>query len=404
MVLTLYVPLRTVVWGTAYFTRCDGHRRSSQMEKIKAEAQRLEEASKATFIALSQSYTLQQTKENLLPSETEDGLTSRAVPETTLTRQQTSNSVQSIDQNEYLPGSLSHIYEGADDSALCAQKSVLYLAYGSNLASQTFLGMRGIRPLSQLNVLVPDLRLTFDLPGIPYIEPCFAGTHFRDASAANGGEAEEKLALLNAPDTDQDRYKGPLIGVVYEVTLPDYAKIIATEGGGRGYKDIVVTCYPFPNGYDPTDPIPEHPETRPLKAHTLLSPAGMQELLQPQTRSRIRTPRNARYTQPSARYLNLITTGAAEHSLPLAYRAYLDQLQPYRITSYRQRVGMVLFLVMWGPWILLLLVLSRVCARPDGRSPAWVGRLNDLVMVGVWSSYDNVFVHIFGDGEKTIER
>lgn len=374
------------------------------MEKAKGEAQRLEEASKAPFIALSQSYTLQQTKEDLLPFEYQDDLTARDVPETTLTRQQASNSVQSIDQNEYLPGRLSRIYEGADDSALCAQKSVLYLAYGSNLASQTFLGMRGIRPLSQLNVLVPDLRLTFDLPGIPYFEPCFAGTHFRDTSATNGGEAEEKRALINTPDTDQDRYKGPLIGVVYEVTLSDYAKIIATEGGGRGYKDIVVTCYPFPNGYDPADPIPERPETRPLKAHTLLSPAGMQELLLPQTRSRIRTPRNARYTQPSARYLSLITTGAAEHNLPLAYQAYLNQLQPYCITSLRQRVGMVVFLVMWGPWILLLLGLPRVFARPDGRSPEWVGRLNDLLMAGIWSSYDNVFVHIFGDGEKTIER
>ncbi|KAL4741062.1 hypothetical protein BDV11DRAFT_80561 [Aspergillus similis] len=374
------------------------------MEKAKVEAQRLEEASKAPFIALSQSYSLEQTKENLLPFEYQDDPTSRDVPETTLTRQQASNSEQSIDQNEYLPGRLSHIYEGADDSALRAQKSVLYLAYGSNLASQTFLGMRGIRPLSQLNVLVPDLRLTFDLPGIPYIEPCFAGTRFRDTSDINGGEAEEKRALLNASDTDQDRYKGPLIGVVYEVTLHDYAKIIATEGGGRGYKDIVVTCYPFPNGYDPADPLPERPETPPLKAHTLLSPAGMQELLQPQTKSRIRIPRNARYTQPSARYLNLITTGAAEHNLPLAYRAYLDQLQPYRITSFRQRVGMVVLLVMWGPWILLVLGLSRVFARPDGRSPEWVGRFNDLVMIGIWSSYDNVFVHIFGDGGKTIER
>ncbi|KAL4999300.1 hypothetical protein BDV10DRAFT_57077 [Aspergillus recurvatus] len=373
------------------------------MEKSRSENQRLEEAREAPFITLSQSYTLQQTKEDLLPFSHEDDLTSRDVPETTTIRQQASNSVQSVDQDEYLPGRLSNNYEGADDSDLCDQNSVLYLAYGSNLASQTFLGMRGIKPLSQLNVIIPDLRLTFDLPGIPYIEPCFAGTHFRDVPATDK-EDEEKHTLLNAPDTDQDRYKGPLIGVVYEVTLSDYAKIIATEGGGRGYKDVVVSCYPFPISYDPADPIPELPETRPLKAHTLLSPAGMQELLQLQAKSKSRTQRNARYTQPSARYLNLITTGAAEHNLPLAYRAYLDQLQPYRITSFRQRVGMVLFLVTWGPWLLLSLGLSRICARPDGRSPEWVGRLSDLVKVGIWSSYDNIFVHIFGDGERTVER
>src|SRR5262245_9154043 len=43
-------------------------------------------------------------------------------------------------------------------------KSVLYLAYGSNLCNETFRGVRGIKPLSQINVVVPSLRLTFDLP------------------------------------------------------------------------------------------------------------------------------------------------------------------------------------------------------------------------------------------------
>ena len=42
-------------------------------------------------------------------------------------------------------------------------KTVLYLAYGSNLCNETFRGVRGIRPLSQVNVMVPSLRLTFDL-------------------------------------------------------------------------------------------------------------------------------------------------------------------------------------------------------------------------------------------------
>ena len=33
-----------------------------------------------------------------------------------------------------------------------------------------------------MGVFVPELRLTFDLPGIPYAEPCFAGTQYRDPS------------------------------------------------------------------------------------------------------------------------------------------------------------------------------------------------------------------------------
>jgi hypothetical protein len=50
------------------------------------------------------------------------------------------------------------------------EKTILYLAYGSNLSSETFRKTRGIVPISQVNVLVPDLTLTFDLPGVPYLE------------------------------------------------------------------------------------------------------------------------------------------------------------------------------------------------------------------------------------------
>ncbi|KAI7198557.1 hypothetical protein KC316_g11445 [Hortaea werneckii] len=66
------------------------------------------------------------------------------------------------------------------ESATSKKESVLYLAYGSNLSNETFRGNRGIKPLSQINVQVPSLRLTFDLPGIPYAEPCFANSGSRD--------------------------------------------------------------------------------------------------------------------------------------------------------------------------------------------------------------------------------
>jgi hypothetical protein len=55
-------------------------------------------------------------------------------------------------------------------AALSTEKTILYLAYGSNLSSETFRKTRGIVPISQVNVLVPGLTLTFDLPGLPYLE------------------------------------------------------------------------------------------------------------------------------------------------------------------------------------------------------------------------------------------
>ncbi|KAL4866077.1 hypothetical protein BDV12DRAFT_173442 [Aspergillus spectabilis] len=367
-------------------------------------------------ITLSQSYTLEELKEDLLPHFLNDTSTAHALRETAPTRQRASITAQSLDQDEFLPGRLASLASTHKDefvSALSGDQTVLYLAYGSNLASETFLGMRGIKPLSQLSVIVPDLRLTFDLPGLPYIEPCFAGTHFRHTPATlndaqNTPRSSEKHSLLQTQERDQDDYKGPLIGVVYEVTLRDYAKIIATEGGGRGYKDIVITCYPFPKAYDPSGPIPEHPSTQPVKAHTLLSPAGMEAVLQlqPQSKPLLKLPSrpNPRYAQPSPRYMKLITTGAAEHSLPLAYREYLNQIQTYRITSMRQRFGKVLFLTMWAPFFLLLLALGRIFARPDGRSPEWVGRYSDFLTTSMWSSYDHAFRPVFGDGERTVVR
>ncbi|KAL2852521.1 hypothetical protein BJY01DRAFT_208016 [Aspergillus pseudoustus] len=375
------------------------------MHKAQSEDSWLEEVPAAAPMSMSQSYTLEQLREDLLPHSHNNISTAHELPRTTPSRQRASISAQSLDQDEYLPQKVSHVCEGE-----LSEETVLYLAYGSNLASETFLGMRGIKPLSQLNVLVPELRLTFDLPGLPYIEPCFAGTHFRKAPTNQAKSysledptSSEKHSLLRDQDQmrDQRCYKGPLIGVVYEVTLSDYAKIIATEGGGRGYKDVVVTCYPFSDSYDVRDPIPEHPDTQPVKAHTLLSPAGMKELMQLQTGSDPDVRPNPRYAQPSARYLKLITTGAEEHNLPLVYREYLGQIQPYRITSFRQMLGKGMFLVMWGPLLLLMLTLSRVFAGPDGRSPIWVVRFSDMVLSSMWWCYDHVMRPIFGDGERT---
>jgi hypothetical protein len=67
------------------------------------------------------------------------------------------------------------LVDGTDKTAAAAAvqssgKTILYLAYGSNLSAQTFRKYRGIVPISKVNVCVPDLVLTFDLPGIPYVE------------------------------------------------------------------------------------------------------------------------------------------------------------------------------------------------------------------------------------------
>lgn len=271
------------------------------------------------------------------------------------------------------------------------QKTVLYLAYGSNLCNETFRGVRGIRPLSQVNVLVPSLRLTFDLPGIPYAEPCFANTARRPPAAPNHDQAR-----LKSTGYHKDRWHKGLVGVVYEVTLSDYAHIIATEGGGSAYHDILVDCHVLPN----SDIVPSVPDSQPFKAHTLFAPA-VNEGAKTQQADRVIRP-DPSYAQPSARYLKLITDGAAECELPTEYQNYLHDIRAYTITTSRQAVGKALFLSIWMPFVVLIFTLSRKMQDKKGRAPWWLGQLSALLFAGMWLSYDQVFRKGFGDGERTV--
>ena len=132
---------------------------------------------------------------------------------------------------------------GVDDES---PDTVLYLAYGSNLSAETFLGMRKIRPLSQVNVSVPILRLTLDLPGVPYREPCFANVGFRELpeKPTIPDPTKPKLPPLDPSDPGYE-WDGHLMGVVYEVTKKDWRTIMRTEGAGSSYKEIVVPCIPI---------------------------------------------------------------------------------------------------------------------------------------------------------------
>lgn len=343
-----------------------------------------------------------------------------------------------------------------------ASSSVLYLAYGSNLCSETFLGRRGIRPISAVPVSAPSLRLTFDLPGIAYQEPCFANVAPRKVPEPPKlppdwphpdpppgfqlppGVSRPPAALSTTSDRGHAsrEWDNGLIGVVYEVTPEDYATIVATEGGGASYHEILVPCFPFPEKPpgvpEKPSPVPELPKF--FLALTLCAPRipnkpgdGEEDdksaladneksdddgddgddddknpldciknlwkkmLLQP-----VRPDPD--YAQPSARYLKLITDGAAEHDLPVDYQRWLASLQPYTITTRLQSIGKWLFLAVVAPWMLLYLALGKLVAGEDGRVPAWFGLAAETFFHLTWTTYDRAFKPVFGDGERTVEE
>lgn len=298
--------------------------------------------------------------------------------------------------------------EASGDVTPDARSTVLYLAYGSNLSAETFRGKRGIKPLAQVNVVVPELFMTFDLPGLPYTEPCFANTRYRknpNSTTFTEKEETQPPSAVDVPKYHKDRWKKGLVGVVYEVSRKDYAHIIATEGGGSSYQDILVDCYVLPSG---VDTVPKEPYTdmERFKAHTLFSPAipatppGKPP---PTSGGRIQRP-DPSYAQASARYLKLITDGAEEHDLPAEYKDYLYDLRPYTITTNRQRLGLFIFYMVWGPIVKAAFMMAGLFAGKDGRVPAWVAEFLGAMFKAIWASYDAFFYQVFGDGERTLSK
>ncbi|KAK8175341.1 hypothetical protein IWX90DRAFT_423942 [Phyllosticta citrichinensis] len=328
---------------------------------------------------------LRKTCESILWGQRQDHTAADPLPKPSQARRKASLAERPLDLNDDTISNLLDTHE--------LGRTVLYLAYGSNLCHRTFEGTRGVKPLAKVNVVVPELRLTFDLPGIPYIEPCFANSGRRNPDSGLA-DATERTPLVRGTAYHKDRWEKGLVGVVYEVTAADYANIIATEGGGAAYQDVLVDCYALT---DP-DAVPEEPESKPFRAHTLFSP--------PQDSKRgggFQRP-DTSYAQPSARYLKLITDGAEEHGLPQDYREYLLNIRPYTITSLRQKVGRVAMVLTWVPVLRLLLSLQEILKDDKGKSPKWLASSVSFVFKSIWITYDAFFKKLFGDGERTIEQ
>ncbi|KAH7368380.1 hypothetical protein B0T11DRAFT_276938 [Plectosphaerella cucumerina] len=309
--------------------------------------------------------------------------------------------------------------------------SVLYLAYGSNLCAETLLGVRQIRPISRITVSAPTLDLVFDLPGIPYLEPCFANSAVRkEIPKLPDPTNPPKIPPFDPPTPsdknpslpigeDGTRWTKGLIGVVYEVTPEDYDTILATEGNGASYKDILVPCFAIP----PRMSVPEKPPIelpKPFFAHTLFAPSIPDELPgdpdKPKDPKDLEEPpkddarkwywrflkhpyRAPGYAQPSPRYLTLIRNGAKENELPDDYQAYLATLQPYTITSWRQSIGRLLFLV---PFLIAVFIAQTFSGGARSKKiPAWVTIAVSVFFNLVWMGYDAVLKPLLGDGEHT---
>jgi gliotoxin/aspirochlorine biosynthesis gamma-glutamylcyclotransferase len=209
--------------------------------------------------------------------------------------------------------------------------------------------------LKTIQAIAPGYVLCFDLPGIPYQEPAFSSIRRRQS------------------ETDPD-----VIGIAYLLTRSEYERLLLTEGGrGGGYLEIDIEVKPL---LDLTD------EKSTISCISLST----------------RVPREHPHPLPSARYLSLIQTGAAEHQFPARYQNYLDHLAIYTVTSWKTEVGRILFLLIWLPVVVFLYATAAQSGK-DG-SPDWLKRLKIWTFLAMWKMHDDVFSPIFGPGDTCPEK
>jgi hypothetical protein len=108
------------------------------------------------------------------------------------------------------------------------------------------------------------------------------------------------------------------------------------------------------------------------------------------------------HCQPSARYKNLLTAGAAHHHLDTSYQEYLANIVPYECTGVRSKVARVLFALINAPMILLFAgIVLRNKGKPveqHTRPPYWAAWVIDKSGRISAAIHDYMMAPIFGSG------
>ncbi|KAI8632615.1 hypothetical protein F5Y19DRAFT_462502 [Xylariaceae sp. FL1651] len=242
---------------------------------------------------------------------------------------------------------------------------VWYLAYGSNLASSKFVSDRGIVPKDVRVVSIRGFTLAMDSAGFPYSEPSFASIRPLDMNAY-----PKEIELL---------------GTAYLVSPEQYTRIIASEGGGIAYREAEVQATVIQGNTEKLSLDAASQET--MIARSLITVI-------------VRRPD----PRPSARYLKLITEGAAEAKYPEYYQQYLKSLFSYHPpTRVYRRFGAWIFLSLWVPIMALMEKLTKISIRlkgdKQGTAPDLVIWLVRTMMLLMWWHHDRIHAPIWGRGD-----
>jgi Gamma-glutamyl cyclotransferase, AIG2-like len=105
--------------------------------------------------------------------------------------------------------------------------TVRYFAYGSNCYPGTMKSLRQIDYLNSCAAILPGYKLRFNIPGIPAVEPSWA--------------CVEQVNGVSNNDNNDDLVHG----VLYTLTLQDFARVSMSEGVPLAYQWKLVDVVPY---------------------------------------------------------------------------------------------------------------------------------------------------------------
>ncbi|GJJ77687.1 hypothetical protein EMPS_10046 [Entomortierella parvispora] len=275
-----------------------------------------------------------------------------------------------------------------------APGTIWHLSYGSNMCPSVLSGRRKIKPIESRPVIVPGYWLSFDIGGLPFVEPCYASIlkmdparmHQRIYAQFVHDRTKFGQEFVWDETHPEKSYPPVLQGVVHRISEYDWQKIIQSEGGWghdvpTGYDQIDVDCRVYEPHSSAASTAGEHISAKVLIARPLS----------------IKTQ-----CQPSARYKNLLTSGAAHHGLDPAYQRYLSSIVPYECAGSRSRLARSVFMVFNLPMILAFYILvRRNVGKPiekHTQPPYWLAWYFDRSFRFSNVAHDYVIAPLFGSG------
>jgi len=229
-----------------------------------------------------------------------------------------------------------------------------YLGYGANMNPTSLSESRKVHPTKSVPCTVPNYQLSFNVRGVPYMEPTFAS-----------------IRKNNSNDDVM------LHGVLHEVTQDDFAQIQLTEGGGgyegTGYNVEIIKCNTYAG------------ET--VEAKTLVWDEAL----------------SIENAYPSQRYCNLLIEGAKYHNVDPSYISYLELLPYYdkANTKLVKNIGRTLFILSLSPIIISVFGWFTMSKQLGIKPPKFVFLGINKAMNFSWMLHDYFFAKVFGSGART---